>query len=104
MQMKPGVSILGIKPELLFGLILAESVFGVFDEELVVTSVVDGVHGTFSYHPGGYAADVRLPVVADPSQLRQRLAASLGPAFDVVLEDTHIHIEFELLRSKFSVS
>lgn len=98
MLVKDGVSFVGVSPELVMALVVADGVYASFGETLVVTSVTDGVHGKVSYHPFGYAGDVRLPVEADAAAVVAALRKSLGSPFDVVLEATHIHIEFDVRR------
>lgn len=97
-KMKDGVKINGIKPEMVMGLIVAEGYFrsnGI--DEMVVTSVVDGVHGFGSLHYVGYASDVRTWEILDDllPKFTGGLSEALGPEFDVVLESDHIHIEFK---------
>lgn len=98
MLIKDGVSIGGVRPELLFGLMVANGLFGAVGEVFVITSVTDGERGGLSYHPGGFAFDCRLPVEVSAEGMTQRLAQSLGAEFDVVLEDDHIHVEYEVRR------
>lgn len=95
---KSGVSIGGIRPELLFGMMITNTVFVDAGEQLVITSVIEGVHGTLSYHPGGFAFDCRLPVAFNVDDLGVTLRHALGVEFDVVLEATHIHIEVEVRK------
>jgi hypothetical protein len=69
----------------------------------VITSAVDGPHSYGSAHHRGDAIDVRtwleeeMPMQiawARKERLAKRLQDKLGPAYDVVPERTHIHIEF----------
>lgn len=98
MLVKQGVSIGGIQAELLFGMMMANDLFEALGETLVITSVTDGEHGRLSYHPMGFAFDCRLPVEVSGLSVAQRLRETLGDQWDVVLEQTHIHIEFEVRR------
>ena len=61
--------------------------------EAVVTSTYEGTHMPSSLHYVNRAADFRLPIEA--KAVVDKLKAKLGPDFDVVLEQTHIHIEFD---------
>ena len=73
-----------------------------------ITSAADGVHGINSYHPLGYAWDVRLwgmsATKADiaATALRNQLR-DINPAYDVVYGDEkhkdHIHVEFDLKKA-----
>jgi len=92
------VKITGIKPELLFGLIVADGIYRKYGFNMVVTSVIDGEHSTGSFHYIGLAADLRIndipPNIVEKilSELKEELV-KLG--FDVVFETNHIHIEFQ---------
>lgn len=97
-SVKHGVSVVGIQSELVFGLMVAQMVYAERGEPLVITSVTDGEHNPLSYHPAGYAADLRLPV-SDFEVVVDTLRHRLGPEWDVVLEDTHIHIELDIRKS-----
>ncbi len=99
LKCKKGVSIIGIKPELLLGLLLAKEVYRLYHEEFVITDL-NGPRGGFSYHPMGYAADLRLPGLEDPRSIAIELKRALGEPWDVVLEQDHIHIEFDVRRAK----
>ena len=92
-SLKPGVKVAGVQPEIVLALIVAESVWQ--PRSLVVTSLRDGSHMPGSKHYEGKAADLRLPVATDHHALRSALAAALGTEFDVVLEETHIHVELD---------
>lgn len=92
--LKEGVRLLGIRPEMVFAIMVSESIYGTVPETLVVTSVVDGQHMRASLHYVGAAADFSLPQ-HNAIVVRQRLAEALGPDFDVVLEDDHMHVEWQ---------
>ena len=94
MRLKPGVRIHGIKPEVLFALNVLESIW---PTELVVTCGMEGKHGRGSLHYVGYAVDVRTRDL-EPEELAALVSVakdSLGQDFDVVLEKTHLHVEFQ---------
>ena len=67
------------------------------DEDVYIHSIRDGVHIAGSLHYDGYAFDFshrhRKGVTAETNydSLRQRL----GPSYDLVIEDSHIHIEWD---------
>ena len=101
MKVKPGVKVQGVRPELVFALVIAEEVWRQLElPELTVTSVLDGVHSATSLHYAGCAVDLRtrdfptevVPVVV--AALKDRL----GVDFDVVAESTHIHLEYQPRR------
>lgn len=97
MKIKPGVSILGIRPEMLVALEVANDVYKDHDCDLVVTSCTDGTHSRGSRHYSGLAIDIRTRnlVESEIPQVHQRIRDDLGSSFDVILESTHIHIEFD---------
>ena len=81
-------------PELVLALVVAERVYNDLGHDLVVTSVIDGKHIRASIHYIGGAVDIRLPGEHGIAA-RNRIAVRLGTDFDVVLEDNHIHIEWQ---------
>jgi len=94
MLLKAGVDISRLKREARRSLPIVAAVFAAFDEELVITSTYEGNHGEGSLHYSDDAYDVREPKVSlgiIVVQLKDRL----GTAFDVVLEEDHIHIEYD---------
>lgn len=76
----------------------------------LITSARDGLHGVASYHYFGYAIDLRtwdhngkqwVPEVRKgiAKELREALA-KYSPYYDVIEHDTHMHIEYDWVRSK----
>lgn len=102
MILKSTVQLVGLKIEILLAIFVANEVYKEEGYELVVTSVTDGIHSPSSLHYVGYAVDLRthnvhadkIPVIWN--RIRQRLTSE----YDVVLEDTHIHIEYQPKRIK----
>jgi hypothetical protein len=100
---KPGVSIRGLKPEMLIGLDLAEWAYGQAGAECIVTSATDGEHKADSLHYVGLAVDLRTHHVAPSKQaaLLARLRDVLEPlGFELILEDEHgpnehLHVEHD---------
>ena len=66
-------------------------------KEIVVTSILDGVHSSKSLHYKGLAFDIRTYIYTqyEISKLMGSLKYMLGPNYDVVLEKNHIHIEYD---------
>ena len=97
MQLKQGVSIQGIRPELLIAIMIAARVFQVRNCILTLTSVTDGKHSATSLHYTGCAFDCRTRNLdaKQKKQITSDLKVSLTADFDVVLEATHIHIEYQ---------
>lgn len=88
MRIKPGVNINGLKPELVIGLIILDSMI---KGGITITCGVEGQHMKGSLHYAGMAADIRTP--ADSMLLLAREA--LGPQFDLVVEFDHWHLEYQ---------
>jgi hypothetical protein len=92
----PTVSLVGLKPETVLAIQLVAGIFEQAGElTLKINSICDGEHGLGSLHYVGYAFDVALPTVTDKARLLALLKAGLTPEFDVVLEASHFHIEFQ---------
>ena len=62
--------------------------------EAVVTSTYEGNHGLNSLHYCNDAIDLRLPQ-KKLSAVVDKLEMQIGKDFDVVEEQTHIHIEYD---------
>mgnify|MGYP000034587546 CR=1 FL=1 len=95
----PNVSIRGIRPETLLAIWVAATI--IMDEgfEAVVTSGVEGTHGTGSFHYLGLGVDLRtkhIPI-GRRAFIRDRIARALGSEYDVLLENApaHLHIEYQ---------
>jgi len=97
MRLKPGASIDGLRTEMLFGLVCIEPLFVKERVELVITSGTDGVHMQGSKHYEGLAVDIRSRTIRaeNLSRFIVNLKDALGVDFDVVLENDHIHIEYD---------
>lgn len=100
MRFKHDVKIFGARAEIAMAAVVCDSVFREFGLDMIITSVVDGAHSRTSLHYSGAAFDIRRRNIED--DVLERLVPSLRYAltkdFDVVLEDTHIHIEFQPKR------
>lgn len=103
LRLKEGVTLTGIRPELLIGMIVAEGVYRYYSYELVVTCVTDGKHSRQSLHYSGCAVDLRtwdIPKAVCTS-IVDKLNFCLGQDYDVILElqdggnPSHIHIEYQ---------
>jgi len=69
--------------------------------EAVLTSCDEGNHSPGSLHYAGQAVDVALPgshgmtSKASSVDVVSALRKELGPDYDIVLEQTHIHVEYD---------
>lgn len=103
MRVKKGAIIAGLKIEMRIVLRAAEIVWKKHDieEGVTVTSGLDGVHSAGSYHPFGYAVDLRTryfngyQVRAVAEELQDRLWLTSN-RYQVIVELTHIHVEYDL--------
>lgn len=92
---------LGMKAEALIAAIVANEVVAGYGHNLTITSICDGTHGENSYHYDGYAIDIRTRMLSsdETSRVAAEIKNRLGPFYDVVIENTHIHIEFDARRA-----
>lgn len=97
MKFKEGVNPFGIKTELLTALVIADGLWAKHGQALVVTSLNDSVHSKTSLHFSGCAADLRIWGLTNIDTVASALREALGnnPDFDVVVEATHIHLEYQ---------
>ena len=105
MRLKAGVSILGVRSELVLAMQIAQEVYRELEVgALTITSVTDSRHSRTSLHYVGLAFDIRTRNGFDQwdSKEKHRVARALRIAlqseFDVVVEGTHIHIEYQPKR------
>ncbi len=93
---KDGVSIRGGDP-LPFILAVVSSVLDEHGFDTIITSVIDGTHGRGSRHYVRLAMDFRTRHI--PEHMRQQIHGlvkdALGAEFDVLLEPTHLHVEYD---------
>jgi len=86
-----GVDISSLHPKMRKVLSVIEQVWA--PEEPVITSTWEGAHSTGSFHYFKQALDFRLAkVMQDKIDL---LRQKLGKDYDIILEYTHIHIEYD---------
>lgn len=101
LQFKIGVQLTITEPinKILQGV---EGVYRGFQVPCVVTSGSDGVHSPQSKHYSHEALDFRIRNLKphDRDALVQACQKVLGQGFDVVLEQNHLHVEFDPQPSK----
>jgi len=93
LKLKPGVIWTDMHPAIEASTFNVDNIYKELGSELVVTAGRDGKHMEGSLHYVGRAYDVRTWNLLDV--IVQRIKKELGPNFDVVREDDHIHIEFD---------
>ena len=99
MKIKSDVKFLDGKIAMMHATILAEQALAIVapEVEFVITSGVDGNHYMHSLHYTGLAYDYRTRDLT-PGQQKMWTALieeRLGPDFDVVLEEDHLHVEYD---------
>ena len=73
-------------------------VFNQYGLDTIITSGREGRHGAHSHHYRGRALDFRtfhIPLESTKLKLTSEVQAALGDDFDVVLEETHLHVEYD---------
>ena len=99
MEVKPGVELFGLQPVMRKVLRVADALWrhAGRSEGVTVVSTVDSVHSAGSWHPYGYAVDLRTFYFSEQEarDLHVALKEAL-PDYDVILHttgDVHIHVE-----------
>lgn len=98
MKFKPGVqSYIAVSEKIWTIVPILETICKEFEVELVVTSLCDGYHSRRSKHYKGNAMDIRTRDLfeLDKDKFRQKIQNALSDDYDVVLESTHLHIEYD---------
>lgn len=98
MQIKQGVSLKGLQPQMLVALAVVEDAYrdnGGY--EVTITAGCDGHHLPDSLHYKGFALDFRTRNVPEDklAVLFQQIKDHLGAEYDCVKEIDHIHIEYQ---------
>ena len=93
------VSISNLTPAMSLGAVIVAGVYYSMGLVCEITSGRDGKHKVRSLHYSGNALDFRTRTV--PAQLQEELVGkirrALGQDFQVVLEPTHLHVEYQPL-------
>ena len=101
MKIKKGVILAGLDIKMRPALIIADRIWKGYNQELVVTSGLEGTHSARSLHYYGLALDFRTRYFSEQEayKVREELENELEVyegaynSYDVVREATHIHIE-----------
>jgi len=97
-RFKKGVKVRAIQPEIVLAIPIVASVFAKFNNaECVITSAREGTHMKRSMHYVGYALDFRTRHIAVGwhEKLAKEVRRALTDEYDVVLEKTHLHVEYD---------
>lgn len=98
LSIKGGVKLSILEPQVVLAVMVAKDVYEVLGaEEFVITSVNEGPHKKGSKHFTGQAFDCRIwTLPTDHVDIAATMIQQqLGHEFDVILEETHIHIEYD---------
>lgn len=103
MKLKLGSKIEGLRPEMLLGLMIVDTVFSNHNLELTITEVTGGTHVENSLHYKGRAVDIRSKHIAGQSLkmiVLEECKAGLTPLFYMMLEspntaNEHFHLEYD---------
>ena len=100
MKLKEGADLRGLDVRMRPVLIAAEKVWNDYGQELVVTAGLDGAHSAGSLHYYGLALDFRINYFDNETVLKvvRDLKEDLPKPFDVILEKTHIHVEYDIMK------
>lgn len=93
MLVKMGVDYSRLKDPIRSKLRIIDNIFGRNGNEAVLTATFGGLHSPSSFHYVDLAADFRLGIHNDV--ILKELRQHLGKDYDVVLETTHFHIEYD---------
>ncbi len=97
-KIKEGVRVRAIQPEIVLAVQIVAGVFNRFNgAECIITGAREGEHMKRSLHYVGYALDFRTRHVATGwhEKLAKEVQRALGEEYDVILEKTHLHVEYD---------
>jgi hypothetical protein len=101
LKIKEGVDLNGLTKEAVTIMKVVTDVYDSFGFDVTITSGLDGKHSKNSKHYTGEALDFRTRDLPSGNQgqearfITKLLAELLGDDYDVVLEKTHIHVEYD---------
>lgn len=97
LMFKQGVGVSGLQPEMLRALDHATAIYSLHDKDCVCTSAREGKHRNYSHHYKGLAIDLRTRHLTEPEKIKisEQLQSNLGTDYQVILEATHIHVEYD---------
>ena len=98
----------GIQPEIVYASVVANLIWSQLfpGVDCVITSGTDGhAHKPESLHNAGMAIDLRIhnlphPIMVNADEAVEKMKKALGYEYDIILESTHIHLEFDPKTNK----
>lgn len=96
-HIKDGVSCEGMKLPALHAALVCMCVYIEAGQLFTITSITDGKHSNGSLHYKGLAIDIRTRdlVGITAHHIAELIRNALGNDYDVVVEATHIHVEYD---------
>ena len=94
MLIKAGVDISRLKPPIRKKLSKVHTVYRLIGEHMIVTSTYEGNHSSGSLHYAHLAIDLSYPLNMS-EEFKDDLKIVFGPDYDIVFEESHIHIEYD---------
>ena len=97
MQIKKGVQLAGLHIKMRKVLVSCDKIWAEKGQELVVTSGLDSTHSAGSLHYYGRALDLRTRYFkrSEVNDIAGLLAKELGIGYDIVVHNTHLHVEWD---------
>lgn len=97
LSIKEGVCLLGLNPIMAIAITVLNDVYRFYGCNCTITSGTDGKHMAHSLHYKGFSLDIRTAGIAQATmdEIIAKSKENLGPAFQVVLERDHLHVEFD---------
>lgn len=103
LKLKQGVSLKGLTPEMLVGIIAINTAFNSRGFDCVITSCNDATHSVNSKHYKGNAVDVRTKHITTDrtkNEIVDLIKLALDESFDIILENAHtdnehLHVEYD---------
>ena len=96
MIIKDGAILSGLDIRMRAALKIADKIYKDYDQELAITSGLDGTHSVGSLHYYGLAIDIRTRYFNDATKnaVYVALKQELQNNYVIILEKTHIHIQW----------
>ncbi len=97
MRFKEGISLRHLQPQMVLASDVVATVYEQNGYACVITSGDEGVHAKYSLHYSGNALDYRTKHILESARaaLASEIQEALGTQFNVILESTHLHVEFD---------
>jgi hypothetical protein len=94
MLIKAGVDISRLKPPIRKKLSQVYAMYKVLGEHMIITCTYDGNHSAGSLHYADLGIDLAYPLKMS-EEFKDALEIVFGPDYDIVYEQSHIHIEYD---------